>query len=164
MVGSWGIETRILAFRGQRVLLGQDLARLYQVRVKVLNQAVKRNGRRFPEDFVFRLTPNEVRELRSQSVTASRRNARHLPLAITEHGALMAANVLRSPVAVRASLEVVRAFVRLRSIISSHRDLARRLDDLERHYDRQFKPVFDAIRGLMEPEEDPPKTRIGFHP
>lgn len=160
-----GIETRILSFRGHRILLDEDLARLYKVQVKVLNQAVKRNGRRFPEDFVFRLTPEEVREVRSQFVTASRRNVRHLPLAFTEHGALMAANVLRSRRAVSASVLVVRAFVRLRREAGARRDLAEKLAELERRiggHDDALRSLMAAIRGLMQEPDDPPKERIGF--
>lgn len=160
-----GIESRILALRGHRVLLDQDLARLYEVPVKALNQAVKRNGRRFPEDFAFRLTRGEVQGMRSQIVTASRRNVRHLPLAFTEHGALMAANVLRSDRAVAASVLVVRAFVRLRREVAARRDLAEKLAELERRvggHDEALRSLMAAIRGLLQDPTDPPKERIGF--
>ncbi len=112
---------------------------------------------------MFQLTSDEDNTMRSQIATASKRNVRFLPLAFTEHGALMLANVLNSPAAVRASVQVVRAFVRLREMLIAHKDLARRLDALERQYDAQFKTVFDAIRGLMSPPR-PPRRRIGFKP
>lgn len=162
-----GIETRILVLRRHRVLLDQDLARLYEVPVKVLNQAVKRNGRRFPEDFVFRLTPEELQEIRSQTVTASRRNLRFRPLAFTEHGALMAANVLKCRKAVSASVLVVRAFVRLRQEAAARRDLAEMFAELERRiegHDEALQSLMVAIRGLMGKPDDPPKERIGFRP
>ena len=160
-----GIESRILALRGHRILLDEDLARLYGVPVKALNQAVKRNDRRFPEDFVFRLTQEETREMRSQNVTASRRNVRHPPLAFTEHGALMAANLLKSRKAVAVSVLVVRAFVRLRREATVRRDLAEKLAELERRvggHDDALRSLMAAIRSLMEEPADPPKERIGF--
>ena len=140
-----------------------DLARLYGVETKVLNQAVKRNEERFPADFAFRLTRQEVRNIRSQIVTGSQhhRIPQHLPYAFTEHGALMAANVLRSSRAVQMSVYVVRAFVRQRHILTSQTDLARKLEELEKKYDAQFKVVFDAIRQLMQPTEKEPHP-IGF--
>lgn len=160
-----GIASRILLVRGQRVLIDADLASLYGVTTKVLNQAVKRNAERFPDDFAFRLTAGE-----KQVVVTNRDHLRRLrfsstlPYAFTEHGAIMAANVLNSPAAVRASVQVVRAFVQLRDMIASHRALAKRLDELEARYDRQFKVVFDAIRELMTPPEPKPRRRIGFVP
>lgn len=145
------------------MILDADLAWIYGVPTKALNQAVKRNGDRFPADFAFRLSKAEKLDI------ASRRNpdgglkfSPALPLAFSEHGALMAANVLNSPRAALMSVEVVRAFIRLREIIGSHKDLARRLGELEAKYDRQFKVVFDAIRGLMAPPEPGARRRIGF--
>ena len=158
------LESRILLIRGRRVMLDSDLAVVYGTDTRRLNEQVRRNLGRFPEDFAFPLSAEEHQGLMSQIATSKRGGRRKRPWVFTEHGAVMLASVLRSPVAVRASLEVVRAFVRLRSIVGAHRELARRLEDLERRYDRQFKSVFDAIRGLMEPGEDPPKARIGFHP
>lgn len=143
-------------------MLDSDLASLYGVDTRSLNQQVRRNLERFPEDFGFVLTRAEWSGLISQFVISNRGGRRTLPWAFTEHGAVMLASVLRSPIAVKASLEVVRAFVRLRALIASRQDLAKRLDDLERRYDRQFKTVFQAIRALMESEEEPPKGRIGF--
>jgi hypothetical protein len=160
------IERAILLIRGEKVMLDSDLADLYGVETKVLNQAVKRNSNRFPSDFMFRLTLQEVAELnRSQFVTGSQkhRDPRFPPYAFTEHGALMLANVLNSERAAQTSVQVVRAFVRLRQMLASNAGLARKLDALEKKYDRQFKVVFDTIRRLMAP---PPETRdreIGFH-
>ena len=158
-----GIASRILLVRGQRVLVDADLAALYGVATKALNQAVKRNTDRFPDDFAFRLTAAEKEEVVTNCDHLRRlRFSAALPYAFTEHGAIMAANVLNSPVAVRTSVHVVRAFVQLREMIASHRALAKRLDQLEARYDRQFKVIFDAIRELMTPPEAKSKRRIGF--
>jgi hypothetical protein len=158
------IEPRILEIRNQRVILDSDLAALYGVPTKQLNQQVRRNQDRFPTDFVFQLKKQELTALRSQFVTAAtevRGTTQHLPLAFTEHGAIMAANVLKSERAILVSVQVVRAFIRLREMILSHQDLAKRLDLLEKKYDGQFKVVFEAIRQLMIPPV-PPKRPIGF--
>ena len=157
------ISGRIIVLRGERVLLDADLAVLYGVRTKVLNQAIKRNADRFPEDFVFRLTPEEKTEVVTNCDHLVRLKFSYaLPYAFSEHGAIMAANVLNSTRAIQTSVHVVRAFVRLRQMISTNKELARRLDELEARYDRQFKAVFDAIRELMAPPELPRKRRIGF--
>jgi phage regulator Rha-like protein len=158
------IERAILSIRGEKVMLDSDLAELYGVETKVLNQAVKRNTGRFPSDFCFRLTAQEANRLRSQFVTSNigRGGRRYLPYAFTEHGALMLANVLNSERAAQTSVQVVRAFVRLRQMLSSNVELARKLAALENKYDAQFKVVFDAIRQLMSPPE-PKRREIGFH-
>ncbi|MCX5885452.1 MAG: ORF6N domain-containing protein [Proteobacteria bacterium] len=158
------IERIIITVRGQRVILDNDLAAIYGVTTKALNQAVKRNMERFPDDFAFKLDPSDVKENRSQFVTGSQkhRDPRFRPYAFTEHGALMAANVLRSARAVEMSVFVVRAFVRLRQWLADHAELSRRLDEMEQKYDSQFKVVFEAIRQLMTPPE-PKKKGIGFH-
>jgi len=159
------IERAIILIRGEKVMLDSDLAAIYGVTTKALNQAVKRNVLRFPEDFMFRLTVEEVAELnRSQIVTGSQkhRDPRFPPFAFTEHGALMLANVLNSERAAQTSVMVVRAFVRLRQLLSSNAELARKLESLEKKYDAQFKVVFDAIRQLMSPSAKP-KREIGFH-
>ena len=156
------IEQAILVIRGHRVMISSDLAALYGVEPKVLIQAVKRNIERFPDDFMFQLTADEHRILKSQSVTSSWGGARRaLPYAFTEQGVAMLSSVLRSRRAVQVNVEIMRAFVRLRRILADNAGLARRLDELERKYDVQFKVVFDAIRGLMQPPE-PKKKRIGF--
>ncbi len=157
------IERAILEIRGLRVMLDADLAALYGVSTKALNQAVKRNLDRFPATFMFRLTAEERREV--VTVCDHLRNLKYtraLPQAFTEHGAIMLASVLKSRTAVVVSVRVVEAFVRLRHAAASHADLARKVDDLERKYDGQFRAVFDAIRRLMESPEER-RERIGFH-
>jgi hypothetical protein len=146
------VERTIIVLRGHRVILDEQLAPLYGVDVKVLNQAVKRNRERFPEDFMFQLIAEEARILRSQTVSSrSWGGRRYLPLAFTEQGVAMLSSVLRSPRAVQVNIEIMRAFVRLRQMLRENADLARKLAALERKYDAQFKAVFDAIRELMEP-------------
>jgi hypothetical protein len=165
LLASTRIAQRIFVVRGHKVMLDADLARLYGVTTKRLNEQVKRNTKRFPADFMFQLTAVEIENLnRSQFATGSQRHRdpRFAPYAFTEHGALMAASVLNSERAVEVSLYVVRAFVQLRETLAANKDLARRLDALEGKYDRQFKVVFDAIRELMTPPEPPKKRRIGF--
>jgi hypothetical protein len=157
------VEEAILLLRGERVILDVDLAALYGVTTTRLNEQVKRNQDRFPRDFAFRLTKAEFAILMSQFATSRSKHGgrRKLPLAFTEHGAIMAANVLNSKGAVQASVHVVRAFVRLRQMLASNSELAGKLEELERKYDRQFKVVFDAIRQLMRPPE-PQRKQIGF--
>jgi hypothetical protein len=167
------IERSILLIRGQKIMLARDLAYLYGVPTKVLNQAVKRHADRFLEDFMFQLTMEEARiwweqvrpvRLRSQFVTLKRgQHIKYRPYAFTEHGILMLSSVLNSERAVQVNIEIMRTFVRLRRILASHSELARKLDAMEKKYDAQFKIVFDAIRQLMAPPEpEPPKKRIGF--
>lgn len=165
LISAEGIQRLIFEVRGQRVILDDTLAELYGVPTKRLNEQVTRNEERFPDDFMFRLTNEEWQALRSQIATSKvgRGGRRNPPRAFTEHGTVMAANILNSPTAVQASIQVVRAFVQLRGILSSNKDLAQRLDALERKYDAQFKAVFDAVRQLMTP---PVKERrpLGFRP
>jgi hypothetical protein len=145
-----------------RVLLDNDLAALYGVPTKALNQAVSRNRGRFPTDFMFRLTAVEAENLRSQIVTSSLHGGRrHRPRAFTEHGVAMLSSVLRSQRAVSVNIAIMRTFVELRGVLSSNRELARRLDEMERRYDAKFGVVFDAIRDLFAPPE-PARRRIGF--
>ncbi|HHT9108573.1 MAG TPA: ORF6N domain-containing protein [Candidatus Wunengus sp. YC63] len=154
------IERAIFVIRGQKVMLDADLAELYGVLTKVLNQAVKRNKERFPVDFMFQLTKEEKDEVVTNCDHLKRlKFSPTLPHAFTEHGAIMLATILNSPIAVQASIQVVRAFVRLRQMLASNADLARKLDTLERKYDAQFKVVFDAIRQLMTPPE-PKRSRL----
>jgi hypothetical protein len=149
--------------RGQKVLIDADLAGLYGGPTKRLNEQVKRNARRFPEDFRIQLTAAEKAEVVANCDHLARlKFSPVLPFAFTEHGAIMAANVLNSERAVATSVHVVRAFVRLREMVASHKDLVNRLDELEARYDEQFKAVFDAIRELMAPPEPKPKRKIGF--
>jgi len=156
------IERLIVLIRGHKVILDVDLAKLYGVGTKVLNQAVKRNQRRFPADFMFQLNQEEFENLRSQSVTSSRWGGRRTPpFVFTEQGVAMLSSVLNSERAVQVNIEIMRAFVRLRQLLASNAQLARKLELLEKKYDAQFKVVFDAIRQLMTPPE-PNKRRIGF--
>ena len=156
------IETRILVVRNQRVMLDSDLAEVYGVVTKRLVEQVKRNLERFPEDFMFQLNPEEYNNLRSQIATSSQHGGRrYLPYAFTEYGALMLASVLRSERAVSMSIYVVRAFVRLREMLSTHEDLRRKIEEMESRYDYQFKIVFDALRELIDPPGKR-KKRIGF--
>jgi len=158
------IEKAILLIRGKKVMLDADLASLYGVETRVLVQAVRRNLGRFPEDFMFQLSKEEVDFLRSQIVTLKRGRGQHskyLPYAFTEQGVAMLSSVLRSPRAIQVNIEIMRAFVRLRQMLASHAELARKLDALEQKYDAQFRAVFDAIRQLMAPPE-PKRRPLGF--
>jgi hypothetical protein len=175
------IESQVLVVRGQRVLLAQQLAALYGVEVKALNQAVQRNIERFPADFMFRLQSADLAALRSQTVTLNAQavdsvdilsslglatgrgqNVKYLPYAFTEQGVAMLSSVLKSDRAIAVNIEIMRTFVKLRSILAEHEDLKRQLAALERKYDGHFKIVFDAIKELMTPPEPPKKKRIGF--
>jgi len=165
------IEPSILTFRGHKVLLDADLADVYDVTVGALNQAVKRNSARFPSDFMFQLSWEEaraVKTLRSQSVILKRgAHLKYRPYAFTEHGAVMLASVLKSPIAVTASIAVVRAFVRLRQMVLSHDEFRARLETIEKKledHDEKFGAVFEAIRALMDEEqqEDVNRPRIGY--
>ncbi len=159
------IERAILVLRGHKVMLDSDLAALYGVETKVLNQAVSRNIERFPGDFMFQLTEAEATRLRSQIVTLKPGRGQHrkyLPYAFTEQGVAMLSSVLHSPRAIAVNVEIMRAFVRLRQMLTSNAELARRLDNLEKKYDAQFKVVFDAIRELMRPAAPARRRPIGF--
>jgi hypothetical protein len=158
------IEKSIYLIRGERVMLDSDLAALYEVTTKVLNQAVRRNRERFPQDFMFQLNRLEADELnRSQFVTGSQkhRNPRFRPYAFTEQGVAMLSSVLRSDRAAMVNIAIMRAFVTLRQMLASNAGLAKKLEDLEKKYDLQFRVVFDAIRELMIPPE-PERRQIGF--
>jgi len=158
------IEKAIVLLRGQKVMLDADLATLYGVETRVLVQAVKRNIERFPGDFMFQLNKEEADFLTSQNVTLKRGRGQHrkyLPYVFTEQGVAMLSSVLRSQRAIQVNIEIMRAFIRLRQMLASHADLARKLDALEKKYDAQFKEVFEAIRQLMAPPE-PKRRAIGF--
>ena len=155
------IAQRIVLLRGYKVLLGNDLAALYGVEHRALMQAVRRNAERFPADFMFQLDAEEWENLKSQFVISSWGGVRTRPHAFTEQGVAMFSSVLRSSRAVQVNIEIMRAFVRLRQVLSEHKELAARVDALERKYDANFKAVFDAIRQLMTPP-NPPKRPIGF--
>jgi phage regulator Rha-like protein len=156
------IVSKIIFLRSEKVLLDQDLAELYGVETKQLKRAVRRNIDRFPPDFMFELTKEEYNSLRYQFGTLKRgEHSKYVPMAFTEQGIAMLSSVLKSKSAIEVNIEIMRAFVELRKMISSHADLERKLTALEKKYDKQFKIVFDAIRALMSPPEKSRK-RIGF--
>lgn len=156
------VERSIRLIRGDKVILDHDLADLYGVDVKRLNEQVKRNLDRFPADFMFQLTNQEFKDLKLQTGTPSQWGGRRIPpYAFSEQGVAMLSSVLKSPRAVQVNIEIMRTFVRLRKILASHADLAEQLEQLEQKYDDQFRAVFDAIRQLMSPEK-PEKEQIGF--
>lgn len=158
------LERRIVVVRDIRVMLDEDLARIYGVTTARLNQQVLRNLHRFPHGFVLELSHEEVSAMRSQSVTSSRRNLRRLPRAFTEHGAIMLATVLNTPVAVEAAVRVVKAFVRMRELLATHAALQKKLDELENKvgaHDEQIQELFGAIRQLITPAGGP-RRKIGF--
>lgn len=161
LVRAGGASRPILFVRGHKVMLDADLAALYGVETRAPVQAVKRNLRRFPEDFMFQLSPDEAANLRSQSVISSWGGRRTPPYAFTEQGVAMLSSVLHSERAAQVNVEIMRTFVRLREVLSSHADLARKLAALERKYDAQFRVVFDAIRALMAASTTT-KRKIGF--
>src|SRR6266480_2268355 len=173
----------VFLIRGEKVMLDADLAMLYGVEVRVPNQAVARNRKRFPADFMFRLSAKEYENLRSQTVMSEEKSARttyplrsqfviskhgrggrrYLPYALTERGVAMLSSVLRSDRAVEVNIAIMRTFVQLRRLMDTNRDLARKIEALEKKYDEQFAVVFEAIKELITPPS-PPKKRIGFHP
>lgn len=159
------IEQRIYLIRGHKVMLDFHLAELYAVETKKLIQAVKRNIDRFPPDFMFQLSKGEFHNLRSQSVTSRQWGGRrYRPFVFTEQGVAMLSSVLKSKRAIQVNIAIMRAFVKLRNILATHEDLRKKLEELERKFERhdeQIKLVFDAIRQLMQPPEKP-KRKIGF--
>jgi hypothetical protein len=158
----------ILILRGEKVLLSQHIAALYGVSVSALNQAVKRNIERFPDDFMFQLSAEEFEGLKSQIVISSHGGLRRaLPYAFTEQGVAMLSSVLRSPRAIEVNIAIMRTFVQLRRLMDSNRNLARKIEAMEKKYDEQFTAVFDAIKQLIAADEaiqTDPKPQIGFHP
>ncbi len=156
-----GVEDMILIIRGQRVMLDRDLAELYGVTTGNLNKAVSRNLERFPEDFMFQLTRQELQNLKFHFGTSSWGGTRKLPRAFTEQGVAMLSSVLKSRRAALVNISIMRAFIKLREMLSSHKDLARKLDELEKKYDHQFAAVFSAIRQLMAPPPNK-QRKIGF--
>lgn len=160
------VARRIYIIRGQRVMLDADLAELYGVPTRRLNEQVKRNRARFPADFMFQLTREEASRMRSQIATASRRNVRFFPYAFTEHGVAMLSSVLNSERAIEVNILIMRAFIRLREMLGTHRDSAQKLDELERKYERhdaEIQEIFEAIHQLIE-QPVPPRRQIGFKP
>jgi hypothetical protein len=158
------IKQAIYLIRGENVMLDRDLALLYGIPTKALKQAVRRNLERFPDDFMFILSPEEFHIWRSQFVTSKedRKGLRYPPMAFTERGVAMLSSVLKTPRAVQVNIAIMRTFVQLREMLSGNAQLAQKLAELERKYDHQFKIVFDAIRQLMAPPEPPKRKQIGF--
>lgn len=156
------IESKICVIRGKNVMLDHDLAELYDVTTKVFNQAVKRNIARFPEDFMFQVTTEELNNLRSQSVTSRHGGRRYLPYAFTESGVAMLSSVLNSDRAIKVNIQIMRIFTRLREMMSTHEELKRKIEAMESKYDDQFQIVFNAIKTLLEPPAESAKGKIGF--
>lgn len=159
------IEQKILIMRGHKVMLDSDLAALYGVETKKLIQAVKRNPDRFPTDFMFTLENQEVASLRSQIVTIKTGRGEHrkyAPYVFTEQGVAMLSSILHSPRAIQVNIEIMRAFVKLRQLLMSHKDLTEKLDKMEKNYDHKFRAVFEALRQLMAPPPVTPRKKIGF--
>lgn len=158
------VERRIYLIRDQRVLLDSDLAELYEVPTRRLNEQVRRNLKRFPDDFMFQLTSEEAESLRSQFATSKqgRGGRRYAPYVFTEQGVAMLSSVLNSERAIEVNIAIMRAFVRLREMLGTHKELAQKLAEMEKKYDAQFRVVFDAIRQLMEPPPAPPRRKVGF--
>jgi hypothetical protein len=155
------IESKIYLIRGKKVMLDRDLAALYDVTTGALNQAVKRNPERFPDDFMFQLTEKEFENLKSQFVTSSWGGVRKLPFVFTEHGVLMLSSVLKSDRAIQVNIQIVRIFTRLRQLVATNREILAKVEQMEKKYDEQFKVVFEVMKKLLA-EEEKPKRRIGF--
>jgi phage regulator Rha-like protein len=156
------IGHKIFFIRGKKVMLDRDLATLYDVETKVLNQAVKRNIDRFPKDFMFRLNAEEVKSSRSQFVTLNRgQNIKYLPYVFTQDGVAMLSSVLHSEKAIQVNIQIMRTFTKLREMLASHKDLRDKIEEMEKRYDYQFQVVFDAIKKLIAPPVKP-KEPIGF--
>lgn len=157
------IENRIYLFRDQKVMIDRDLAEMYGVTTKVLNQAVSRNMERFPDDFMFKLSLYEAKRLRSQIVTSNvgRGGIRWQPYAFTEQGVAMLSSVLKSPRAIAVNIQIIRTFTKLRAMLAENDDLRRKIEAMEKQYDENFKIVFDAIRRMLDDDAEP-KIEIGF--
>lgn len=166
LISTEAVAAKILIIRGRRVMLDSDLAKLYGVPVKAFNQAIKRNIKRFPGDFMFRLSWEEVESSRSQFVTLKRgQNIKYLPYAFTEHGVAMLSSVLNSERAIQVNILIMRAFTKLREILLTHKDLAVKIEALEKKYaehDQTIKEIFRAIRQLLDPPPTKEKKIIGF--
>ena len=159
------IENKILLFKGKKVMLDRDLAILYKVPTRRLNEQVKRNIERFPKDFMFQLTKEELGDWRSQIAMSNsgKMGIRRKPYAFTEQGVAMLSSVLNSKVAIQVNIQIMRTFTRLKEVIMSHKGIQRKIENMERKYDQQFRVVFDAIKQLLIPPEKS-KGKIGFHP
>ncbi len=160
------VAMKILLVRGKKVMLDRDLAELYGVETKKLNQAVQRNLERFPSDFMYQLTQEEVINLKSQIVTSSWGGNRKLPHVFTEQGVAMLSSVLNSKRAIQVNIAIMRAFVKLREVLLTHKNLAQKLEELERKYqlhETDIQVIFEAIKKLLEPPDEPPKPRFGMN-
>jgi len=155
------ITTKIHLIRNIKVMLDRDLAELYEVETRTLKQAVRRNIKRFPKDFMFELTYQELRNLRSQFVMSSWGGVRRAPMAFTEQGVAMLSSVLKSDRAIQVNIQIMRAFTQLRQMLSTHKDLQRKIEEMESKYDERFRIVFEAIKQLIDTENEP-KRKIGF--
>mgnify|MGYP001544357606 CR=1 FL=1 len=155
------IEKKIYIFRGTKVMLDQDLAELYEVETSQLKRQVRRNIDRFPEDFMFELTKDEFEDLRCQIGTSSWGGTRYMPMAFTEQGVAMLSSVLSSKRAIQVNIQIMRAFTKLRVMISSHKELQKKLEAMEKRYDEQFRVVFEAIQQLLK-EDAKPAKKVGF--
>src|SRR3990167_9865151 len=157
LVPSEVIENKIYLIRGRKVMIDRDLAFLYEVQTRVLNQSVRRNKERFPDDFMFQLTNEEAKNWKSQIVISNkeRMGLRKRPLAFTEHGILMLSSVLNSEKAIQVNIQIMRAFTQLKEIIMTHKDLKRKIEDMEKKYDQKFHIVFETIKQLLAPPEKP---------
>lgn len=161
------IEKKIILIRGKKVMLDKDLAVLYEVETRALNQAVKRNIDRFPEDFMFQLVPEDLDILKSQFVMSNWGGTRKMPYAFTELGVAMLSSVLNSSKAIQVNIQIMRTFAKLRQLLSTHEELRRKIEAMEKKYDHQFKIVFDAIKSLVERRvqvKPKPERKIGFQP
>ena len=159
------VQSKIFQIRGKKVMLDKDLAELYKVSTKVLNQAVKRNIKRFPVDFMFQLTPKERREVVTDCDHLKQlKFSYQSPHAFTEQGVAMLSSVLSSERAIAVNIQIMRAFVNIKRVAVTYSGLKHKIDEMEKRYDGQFKVVFKAIKRLMDPPLTPPKPRIGFHP
>jgi len=160
------VATKILLIRGKKVMLDSDLAKLYGVETKQLVRQMKRNHARFPDDFMYQLTPEEVMSLRCQIGTSNKGGRRYLPYVFTQEGVAMLSSVLNSKRAVQVNIAIMRAFVKLREILLTHKDLAQKLEELERKYqlhETDIQVIFEAIKKLIEPPQEPPKSRFGMN-
>lgn len=156
------IATKIFVIRGKRAMLDSDLAILYGVKTKRLNEQVMRNKKRFPEDFMFQLTEEEANFLRSHFATSKRGGRRYFPYVFTQEGVAMLSSVLNSERAIMVNIQIMRAFTQFRRLLLTHKDLRRKIEEMEKKYDAQFKVVFDALKKLLEPPSAKEKRIIGF--
>jgi hypothetical protein len=164
IIPSERIESKIYLIRGKKVMVDRDLAALYEVETRTLNQAVKRNLERFPPEFMFQLTKEEMENWKSQIVISNRERMglRKPPLAFTDYGVLMLSSVLNSDRAIQVNIQIIKTFTRLRELVATNKEILEKIERMEKKYDEQFRVVFEAIRKLLTPPEEPTKRRIDF--